>query len=124
MKSRLIVDMLGFGVKVHTMTPSFHMVSLDDLVQFSTPGCFIATAEITSYYNNFPLAESARHLLAVFWLYTFLYWIISFGSLQHLGDLRTAPSACFPLLCGAGLQADPSRLQILVSDAAGDDGMG
>ena len=29
-----------------------------------------------------------------------------------------------PLLSGAVFQADPSRLQILVSDAAGDDGMG
>ena len=54
------------------MTPSFHMGCLDDLVQFVTPGCFI-------YYNNFSLAESARRNFAVFWLFTFLYWVISFG---------------------------------------------
>jgi hypothetical protein len=50
-----------------------------DLVQFVTPGCFIATADISSYYNNFPLAESARRNFAVFWITTFLYWVISFG---------------------------------------------
>ena len=71
-KPRLIVNMSGSGVNAHAMTPSFHMGCLDDLVQFITPSCFIATADISSYYNNFPLAESARRNFAVFWLATFL----------------------------------------------------
>ena len=71
--------MSSSGVNAHAMTPSFHMGCLDDLVHFITPGCFIATADISSYYNKFPLAESARRNFAVFWLATFLYWVISFG---------------------------------------------
>ena len=78
-KPRFIVDMTGSGVNAHALTPSFHMSCLDDLVQYITPSCFIVTADISSYYNNFPLAESARRNFAVFWLFTYLYWVISFG---------------------------------------------
>ena len=71
MKPHLIVDMSESAINAHAMTPSFHMGCLDDLVQFITPGCFIATAHISSYYNNFPLAESARRNFAILWLFTF-----------------------------------------------------
>ena len=49
----------------------------------------------------------------VWWIGVFNTWAVS-----------ERPPQRFPILSGAVFQADPSRLQILVSDAAGDDGMG
>ena len=49
----------------------------------------------------------------VWWIGVFNTWAVS-----------ERPPQRFPILSGAVFHADPSRLQILVSDAAGDDGMG
>ena len=49
----------------------------------------------------------------VWWIGVFNTWAVSERTPQH-----------FPILSGAVFQADPSRLQIIVSDAAGNDGMG
>ena len=49
-----------------------------------------------------------------------VWWIGIFNTLA----ISECPPQPFPLLSGAVFQADPSRLQTLVSDAAGDDDMG
>ena len=49
----------------------------------------------------------------------FLWWIGIFNTWA----ISERPPQRFPILSGAVFQADPSRLQILISDAAGDDGM-
>ena len=67
-----------------------------------------------SFGNN--LWHPVRTVLisgTVWWIGVFNTWAIS-----------ERPPQRFPLLSGAVFQANPSRLQILVSDSAGDDGMG
>ena len=67
-----------------------------------------------SFGNN--LWHPVRTVLVsdtVWWIGVFNAWAIC-----------ERPPQRFPLLSGAVFQADPSRLQILVSDTAGDDGMG
>ena len=132
------VDMsLGFDRSNSAVTRDTLIVYLRTLTEGQNISYALARRMADKLGWHAQVLQAGRTHIRTWWLY------VSFG-LNLLHPVRTVlisdtvwwigvfntwadserPPQRFPILSGAVFQADPSRLQVLVSDAAGDDSMG